>query len=72
VTLGQVILGAMLGNRPFQSVCSETVRLKTDGPCFRNVGRYFSLQTMQQKAVVALRARCSDMKGYERLLKVAP
>jgi hypothetical protein len=44
----------MLGNHLFQSICLESVHLKTDRQFFQNVGMLHPAGTMHYKAVGAL------------------
>jgi hypothetical protein len=65
-----VTWGDILGNRLFESICSESVRLKTDGKCLQNVETLHSAGTTRHKAAVALRAvlTCRGKNGLPRLL----
>lgn len=66
-----VILGSMLGNRILQSTCSESVRLKTEGQCFQNVGALSPPSAMHHKEVLAPSSvlTCSGRNGVSRLLR---
>jgi hypothetical protein len=54
LVLGLVIFRTMEGNHLFQSTCLESIRLKTDGHCFQNVGVLHPTGPIHHKATVAL------------------
>jgi hypothetical protein len=70
VVLCLVILWTILGNSLFQSTCSESVRLKTDGHCFQNVAALQPAGTMNHKVTVVLCGVLTrpDTNGLSRLL----
>jgi hypothetical protein len=68
MVLGLVILWVMLGNR--QSTFLESIRLKTDGQSFQNIGMLHPAGTMYHKAIVVLChvLSCPGTNGLSRLL----
>jgi hypothetical protein len=65
VVLDLVTSRALPGNRPLQSICSESVRLKTDGQFFQHVGALNPAGTMHHKAIAELHyvVTCPGMNG---------
>jgi hypothetical protein len=61
----------MIGTRFFQSICSETVRLKSDGQCLKNMEALHLAETMHDKAIVAV-CIVREYPGTNGLLRLLP